>query len=431
MNILIVGAGGFIGGRLARRFMVAGDQVVACGRNPEKLRRAFPGLKVVAADYNQDGVEAWLPRLQGVEVVINAAGVIGDRSGNRMHAVHATGPRALFQACLQAGVRRVIQISALGADPTGSTRYYRSKGEADAFLASLDPPRENLWWSVVRPSVVIGRGGGSTGLFSTMAAFPLMPRLGKGTWRVQPIHVNDLTGMVFTLTRMQEKPPAWIEATGPTPMTTDALTTAFRNWLGVPGGRFVPVPAPLLRLAGRVGDLLPMGPLNSEALSMLMGDNLRSSPSPAPNDPLAASPVPEALAMEPATRADLWEARLEPMRLPLRWGLGIFWLLAGALPLLVAATRVEGYTLLARMGAEGGWADLLLFGSAGLDILLGAMLLIPFQPRLAGGIQMVVTLLYSALILAFLPEYLTHPFGPWTKNLPLLVATGVMMVLEE
>ncbi|MBF0382855.1 MAG: SDR family oxidoreductase [Magnetococcales bacterium] len=431
MNILIVGAGGFVGRRMVRRFLAEGNRVIGCGRNIEKLRIPLHGAELIAIDFNRGGLMEWLPRLEGVDVVINCAGVIGNRAGNRMEKVHTTGPQSLFQACFQAGVKQVIQISALGADPAGVTRYYQSKGQADAFLAGLDPQRNKMHWTIVRPSVVIGRGGDSNGLFAVQAAFPIMPRLGKGSWRIQPIHINDLVEMVFTITGNRESAPAWIEATGPEPMSTDELTIAFRRWLGLSKGRFIAIPEGMLRLAARIGDIIPLGALNSEALTMLMRDNVRSGSPPSGEEPFAARPLQEAMGAEPATRADLWEARLDPLRLPLRWALGLFWIISGVLPLLVLETNQEGYALLAKIGFEVELSYLLLHGAAAINIILGLMLLAPFHPRLAGGLQILFILAYSTIILTYLPEFLTQPFGPLTKNLPLLAATSVMMILEE
>ncbi|MBF0611056.1 MAG: SDR family oxidoreductase [Magnetococcales bacterium] len=427
MNILIVG-GGFIGGRLAHAFLAAGHQVTVAGRNGEKIRRAIPGVHVVTLDFTKGDGIAWRGCLQGMEVVINTVGVIGDQASNRMMAVHTTGPMALFQACYEMKIPQVIQISALGADPAGATCYYRTKGKADAFLAELDPQGKIMRWSVVRPSLVVGRGGGSHGLFAGMASFPLMPRLGKGEWRVQPVHVNDLTAMIVDLVDHRESAPAWLEAVGPSPMTTDELTLALRRWLGLSGGIFIPVPIFMLRLSGWLGDRLPLGPMNSESLVMLMGDNLATAGHTHGTPP---KPLPVALGLEPATQGDVWEARFSLLRLPLRWALGLFWMVSGLLPLLVTETNRMGYELLARMGATGWWADFLLYGASMLDILLGGLLLLGVRARLVGGIQIGVTMIFSLLILWFLPEFLLHPFAPLTKNIPLMAALAMMMVLEK
>lgn len=431
MRVLIVGASGFIGGRLVRRFAAAGHQVVAAARDPSSLDRFIPGLTLLPVDLRRDGEAEWRTRLAGIDLVINAAGVIDNRSANPMDAVHASGPASLFAACLQVGVPRVIQISALGADPEGTTCYFRSKGSADAVLSGLDPTRERLEWIIVRPSVVVGRGGGSHELFTGLAAWPLIPRLGPGCWQMQPVHVLDLVELIHDLATTRERTLPRIDAIGPEPVTTDALTSLLRQWLGLTGGRFIPVPVGMLRLAGWLGDHLPLGPLNREALAMLMQGNTIAREKASLPEGWMPRTIPVALLAEPATSGDLWQARLSPMKHLLRGILGCFWIASGLIPMVMEASRQEGYALLARTGLTDGWTTVALYGAGLLDLLLGVMLLTGKRSRLIGGLGIGATLMFTGIILVFMPEFAWHPFGPLTKNLPLVAAMLILMILEE
>jgi uncharacterized protein YbjT (DUF2867 family) len=147
VNILVVGAAGFIGRHLVRRLFESGHDVTPCGTDPARLRRLFPGLCCIAADYGRDSVETRIPQLAGVDVVINAAGLIRETEDRSYRTVHTEGPIALFEACLAAGVRRVLQVSALGADAGAVTRYHLSKRAADDHLAALDR-RASGWTGV-------------------------------------------------------------------------------------------------------------------------------------------------------------------------------------------------------------------------------------------------------------------------------------------
>ena len=117
---------------------------------------------------------------------MNAVGILRERGGQTFDAVHTRTPVALFDACIAAGVRRIVQISALGAD-TGNSGYFRSKRAADARLAATEAN-----WVIVQPSLVYGPGGTSARMFSMMASLPLTPLPGDGKQLVQPIHVDDL-----------------------------------------------------------------------------------------------------------------------------------------------------------------------------------------------------------------------------------------------
>jgi uncharacterized protein YbjT (DUF2867 family) len=273
VNILVVGAAGFIGRHLVRRLVELGHDLTPCGTDPGRLRRLFPELCCIAADYARDSAKTWVPRLAGVHVVINAAGLIRETADRTYRAVHTEGPIALFEACLAAGVRRVLQVSALGADAGAVTGYHLSKRAADDHLAALDPGGERLDWCVLRPSLVLGPGGRSTELFAALAAAPLPIRLGPGTWRVQPIHIDDLTTIVE---RLLERPPPWprqLDLVGPEPVDTDRLVAACRDWLGQTPRPFFPLPVPLLRAAAWLSDRFGAGPVTGESLTMLMHGN--------------------------------------------------------------------------------------------------------------------------------------------------------------
>lgn len=180
MNILLTGASGFIGRNLAAALARAGHHVV-----PASRRHGCDFCRMTApAD--------WLPRLKGIDAVINSVGIIGERADQRFTPLHHLAPAALFAACRQAEVRRVIQISALGADETAFSAYHLSKRAADDTLRRLD-----LDWFVLRPSLIYGRGGGSAGLFLRLAALPRLLVIGDGRQLLQPIHIGDVVAAVL------------------------------------------------------------------------------------------------------------------------------------------------------------------------------------------------------------------------------------------
>ena len=117
MNILLTGASGFIGSHLLRRLHAAGHRITACVRQPQAAARRFAGADDIACDFSRDTPEAaWLPRLEGIDVVINAVGIIRETRRQTFTALHSATPEALFRAAARCGVKKVIQISALGAD---------------------------------------------------------------------------------------------------------------------------------------------------------------------------------------------------------------------------------------------------------------------------------------------------------------------------
>ncbi|RYF60458.1 MAG: NAD-dependent epimerase/dehydratase family protein, partial [Comamonadaceae bacterium] len=195
MHILLTGSNGFIGHTVATALRHAGHTVHG-GVSPRA--RTVQPLQV-PMDFARDTTAgAWLPRLAGIDAVINAVGVLRDSTSRPIDSVHQHTPIALFDACAQAGVQRVVHISALGIEGSG-TRYASTKCAADAHLQSL-AAQEALTPAILRPSVVFGKGGDSSALFMNLARLPVAlfpgPML---TARVQPVSVHDLTAAIVAL----------------------------------------------------------------------------------------------------------------------------------------------------------------------------------------------------------------------------------------
>ncbi|BAE50721.1 complex I NDUFA9 subunit family protein [Paramagnetospirillum magneticum] len=284
-RVLIIGGIGFIGHYYAAALAAAGHRVTALGRS---------GIDLV-----RDGEAVLAAHLTGHDVVVNAAGLVRGRGSNTMAAVHAQGTERLVRACLAAGVSRLIHLSALGASSHGGTLYQQTKGLGEDVLKAAS----GLECSVLRPSVVIGRGGASTAVLTALAALPWPPHIGPGTWRVQPVHVDDLAELVVRLVETKEHLPGSLDVVGPAAMTTDELTMALRVWLGLPSRSFLPVPEALLGVIASVGERLMSGPISRDIVAMLKVGNT-ADPKPF-TAILGRAPrhLPEALAMHPACEA--------------------------------------------------------------------------------------------------------------------------------
>jgi|AGTN01.3.fsa_nt_gi Nucleoside-diphosphate-sugar epimerases len=410
-RVLIIGGTGFIGRHCAAALAAAGHSVTALGRS---------GLDLV-----QDGEAALEARLTGHDVVINAAGLVRGYGSNTMAAVHGQGTERLVRTCPAAGVSRLIHLSALGASSHGGTLYQRTKGLGEDVLKAAS----GLECYVLRPSVVIGRGGASTTVLTALAALPWPPRIGSGTWTVQPVHVDDLAELVVRLVETKEHLPDSLDVVGPAPMTTDTLTMALRLWLGLPSRSFLPVPEALLGVIASVGERLMNGPINRDIIAMLKAGNT-ADPKPL-STILGRAPLrlDEALAQHPACEADRMAARLFFVRPLLRWSLGLLWLITGMLSF--GLYPVEDSTrLLAAIGLDGVMADLALYGGALLDLGLGILLLIGWRPVALGFAMLASMAAFSLLALGLPAEFWLHPFAPLIKNLPIAAATLAMMAME-
>jgi uncharacterized protein YbjT (DUF2867 family) len=254
MRILLTGADGFIGRHIKPALIAAGHELVSFGR---RTGGDFNDLRA-AAD--------WREYLTGAEAVINSVGIIAESRGQSFSVLHTCAPAALFHACTEAGVRRVIQISALGADGRAVTRYHKTKKAADDMLRGLP-----LDWFVLRPSLVYGPDGRSAALFRSLAALPVIPVVDHGRQQIQPVHVDDLVATVL-LCLTAEPARRTIDVVGPQALEFADWLQRLRFKSGRSAARVVSTPYPLARLASRLTE--PIFPLLSpDVLRMLQQGN--------------------------------------------------------------------------------------------------------------------------------------------------------------
>jgi uncharacterized protein YbjT (DUF2867 family) len=282
MNILVCGARGFIG-------RTACDALRRHGHHVVEAASVATGPASIAVDFVRDDDPArWLPRLAGIDAVVNAVGVLRDSGHRPLAAVHEQVPRALFEACATTGVRRVVHVSALGIVGS-STAYARTKRAAeDALLAHVRAGRLDA--VIVRPSIVFGRAGASSRFFLALSRLPalLLPQAVRAT-RVQPVAVAELAD---ALARLVEAPlePARPSATapdatrllaavGPASLTLGEFIASLRAQAGRAPARVGTLPDALARWSACAGDALPMSPWCSATLALLATDNV-ADPAP-------------------------------------------------------------------------------------------------------------------------------------------------------
>ena len=430
-RILVTGAYGFIGQAIVRAFQHAGHTVVGCGRDLALGQRLLPSIEWVGADFNHDiRPEVWTPRLRNIDAVVNCVGSLQSSVRDGLDNIHHLAPKALFEACQAAGIRRVVQISALGIDGA-DTEYARTKRAGDRALTETD-----LDWVVLKPSLVLARGTfGGTALLRGLAAFPGIIPLFYGDRRFQPVTIDDLSKVVCRMVLPGAEAKVSFPVVGPEPIKTRDMATLYRAWLGLEEARVVNLPAWMAKLAVKFGDVVGwfgvQTAMRSTALKQMAQDNV------APVEPMIAlssvhpTKMETYLSSQPATTADRWHARLYFAKTALILALSLLWIWSGVLGLWPVGNRMGARMIEFNFGWPYDFSRIVVYLASVIDVVLGIALLVQWRLRLICAAQLVVSTVYLVSFTAMNVTYWFDPLGPLLKILPIMAATFVLFAIAE
>ncbi|WP_304010434.1 SDR family oxidoreductase [Methyloversatilis discipulorum] len=423
--MLMTGSSGFIGAAVMARLIARGHRLRCTTRGGGGADA--DGVEFVRLDL-QDALthEMWQRHLDDIDVVINCAGIFEERDGQTFSVVHERAPKALFEASARARVRRVVQLSALGADDQAVSAFHLSKRAADTHLAALPVASHILY-----PSLVYGQAGDSAALFRRLAALPVLMLPGGGRQQVQPVHLDDVAEAVVCAAEADSGGCRRVALVGPRAVTVAGLLASLRRGMGFRRPAFVgALPTWLERPAVALGARLTGFPLGADALSML---DRGSTADPAPFIALLGHPPRSVESfVSPSERsAERALALLHWLLLLLRLSIAALWIWTAVVSLGVYPVDAS-LALLARVGAEGLFAHLLLYGAAASDLALGVLTLtLPAAMRRPlWATQIALIVFYSVVITVALPEFWLHPFGPLSKNLPLLASLVLLLLID-
>ena len=430
MRVLVTGAYGFIGSHVCARLYRAGHEIVGAGRAVAEARLRYPHIKWIACDFSRDtDIDVWLPRLAGIDAVVNCVGVLQAGPGRSPRKIQVEGTAALVAACEEAGMRRVVHISAVGAEAAAGTAFAATKEMADNDLKG-----RALDWVILKPSLVVARNAyGGTGLIRAIAGFPLVMPVIEGMPPLQPVHMDDVTETVAFFLRPEAPAGLELALAGPEPRTLTEIVTAYRRWLGFKPAPVVKVPRCLARPMFLFGDLAGWLGWENPARSTLIRQlafGLAADPDPwRAATGIRPKSLEAALAAEPAGVQDRWHARCYFLKPLILLCLAAVFVATGIIALGPGAA--EAAFLLTQAGFDIRSAQL--FGAAGAlaDIALGLLVLVRRSARLALRAMLALMAFYLAALSLWAPGLWFDPLGPAVKMLPLIVLIAAAIALEE
>jgi uncharacterized protein YbjT (DUF2867 family) len=189
MKVFLTGATGFVGKNMLKRLLAEGHSVRALVRDPQKAKElAQSGVELVAGDVA--GGTGLDQGMQGCDAVIHLVGIIVEKGTDTFERVHHLGTRNVVQTAKRTGIKRFVQMSALGVRADGVAPYQTTKWKGEEELR-----RSGIPFCILRPSVIFGEGDGFvTQMMETMRSAPLFrPVPGNGKPKFRPIFVGDVT----------------------------------------------------------------------------------------------------------------------------------------------------------------------------------------------------------------------------------------------
>lgn len=234
-RILLTGAAGFVGSRLAERL---GPTCRGLVRRPP---RSTPGWQPVVGDLLEP--DAWEAALEGVSTVVHLAAVTGKAPAAEHRRVNTEGTARLVGACRRHAVERLVFVSTIAVKFGDLERYpyALAKRDAEEIVAG-----SGLRTTIVRPTMVLGAGSAILEALARLATLPLCLVFGGGKTPVQPVHVDDLVGMLVSVLADACLDGQVVEFGGPERLSIEQLLVAIRRARKGSTGPLLHLPLPLL-----------------------------------------------------------------------------------------------------------------------------------------------------------------------------------------
>ncbi len=305
--VTVFGGSGFVGTQVVRALAKRGWRIRVAVRNPHLAYKLRPlgdvgQIQLVQANI---AVRSTVERaLEGAEAAVNLVGLLYETPGRRFRTVHVEGARTVAEIAKSRGIERMVQVSAIGADPRSRANYARSKGEGEEAVKKVLPSA-----TVVRPSIVFGTEDHFFNRFAAMATWsPALPLIGGGKTRFQPVFVGDVANAIERGLSNPDAAGKTYELGGPEVFTFRELMqivlreTERRRLL-------LPIPFEAASLVGLAGDVMALTPIKPELTSdqvlLLHEDNVVHKGMPG----LDALGITAPTGVEPFVSSYLWRYR--------------------------------------------------------------------------------------------------------------------------
>jgi NADH dehydrogenase len=268
--IVVTGATGLVGRMLVRQARAGGYLVRAVARDLERARRCAELRGAELFHGNALCAPSLEGAMDGAGCVVNLVGIVRQWRENTFERAHVDGAQNVLDAAKKAGAKRFVHVSALGARDGARSRYHQSKWAGEERVR-----KSGLAWTILRPSVIYGAGDRSISVLAkTMRLLPVVPVLGDGRAKVQPVAVEFVAGAVLGALRNDNAVGKTYDLCGPEAFSWNELYDKLMKAQGLRKPKaHLPLPVAHV-LAGVFEALLANPPFTRDQLLLLSEDNV-------------------------------------------------------------------------------------------------------------------------------------------------------------
>jgi NADH dehydrogenase len=272
----VFGGSGFIGRYIVKRLAQEGWVVRVAVRDPASAYSLKPlgnVGQIVPFPVRVQDPESVASAVSGADAVFNLVGILYEPGGEQtFEKVQQQGAGTIAEQAAEAGVPRMIHVSAIGADEASDSVYARTKALGENAVLAAMPSA-----TILRPSIVVGPEDDFFNRFAAMARIsPVLPLIGGGKTRFQPVYVGDVADAAMAAVHNPDTKGQTYELGGPRIYTFKQLMELMLKEIGR-RRLLLPIPFDVANLQARVAELLPKPPLTRDQLKMLKRDNVVSA----------------------------------------------------------------------------------------------------------------------------------------------------------
>jgi len=268
MRIFLAGGTGFVGGHVRRALLARGHGIRLLVHR--RSAGAEPGVEEVEGDATL--LPSFVSAASGCDATINLIGIIREfpSRGVTFERLHVEATRNVLAAARSAGIRRHLQMSALGTRAGAGTGYFRSK-----FRAEEEVRGSGLDYTILRPSIIFGpKDDFINKLAGLIKTLPAVPVIGDGEYPLQPISADDVARCFADALEKPETVGKTFELCGPDRMSYNELLDTVARVIGRKGALKVKNPLLLMRLVVPLLQRLPFFPITTDQIEMLVEGNV-------------------------------------------------------------------------------------------------------------------------------------------------------------